>query len=348
MLRVGLVYDPVFLKHDTGVHPENPQRLEAIMEVLGDCGIKDRLVKTNPVPATKEQLALYHTPAYIDRIEAFAAGGGGNLDGDTVASLDSYQAAVTAAGGVITAVDEVMQGRVDNAFALVRPPGHHAEKARAMGFCLFNNVAVAALYAKEQYGLERILILDWDVHHGNGIQAAFAEDPEVLYFSTHQQGVFPGSGWVSDIGRGAGEGYTINVPLARGTGDAGFYYLITRLFAPVARQYNPQLIIISAGFDAHHADPLAGLELTVNGYAQMAEIVKRVAQDTCDGKVVMALEGGYNLGTVGHAAAAVLNVFGEFGCKIDEPGMTPRNVITPHTRISVDEAIKVQSRYWKL
>ncbi len=348
MLRVGLVYEPVFLKHDTGVHPENAGRLEAILEVLGDYGMNDRLIKIDPVPATKEQLVLFHTSAYIDRIEVFGAKGGGNLDGDTVMSRNSYQAAVMAAGGVITAVDVVMQGRVDNAFALVRPPGHHAEKARAMGFCLFNNVAVAALYAKKQYGLERILILDWDVHHGNGTQAAFAEDPEVLYFSTHQQGVFPGSGWVSDTGRGAGAGYTVNVPLARGTGDSGFYYLFTRLFAPVARQFNPELVMISAGFDAHHADPLAGLELTVNGYAQMAEIVKKVAEDTCGGKIVMALEGGYALGTVGYAAAAVLNVFGEFGVKIDEPGMTPRNVITPHTRISVDEAIKVQSRYWKL
>jgi acetoin utilization deacetylase AcuC-like enzyme len=348
MPKAGLIYDPVYLKHDTGAHPENAGRLEAILQVLEEYGIRERLVKIDPVPAAKDQLALYHTPAYIDRIEAFGAKGGGHLDGDTVMSRDSYRAAVMAAGGVITAVDQVMQGKVDNAFALVRPPGHHAEKARAMGFCIFNNVAVAALYAKKQYGLKRILILDWDVHHGNGTQDAFAEDPQVLYFSTHQQGNFPGTGWVSDTGRGAGEGYTVNVPLAKGTGDSGFYYLFTRLFEPIARQFNPELVMISAGFDAHHADPLAGLELTVNGYSQMAEIVRQVVNDTCGGKVVMALEGGYALGTVGYAAAAVLNVFGDFGCKIDEPGMAPRNIMLPQSRISVDEAIKVQSRYWRL
>lgn len=348
MPKVGLVYDPVYLKHDTGAHPENAQRLEAILEVLDDCGIKDRLVKINPAPASKEQLALFHTPVYIDRLEAFAAKGGGPLNGDTVMARDSYLAAVMAAGGVITAVDEVMQERVDSAFALVRPPGHHAERARAMGFCLFNNVAVAALYAKKQYGLKRILIVDWDLHHGNGTEDAFAEDPQVLYFSTHQQGAFPGTGWVSFTGKGAGEGYNVNVPLARGTGDAGFYYLFTQLFEPVARQFNPELIMISAGFDAHHADPLGGLELTVKGYNQIADIVKRVAQDTCGGKTVMALEGGYNLGTIGYAAAAMLNVFGDFGSKIDEPGMLPRGAVLPQMRITIDEAIKVQSRYWQL
>ncbi|MHB9095151.1 MAG: histone deacetylase family protein [Eubacteriales bacterium] len=348
MPKMGLVYDPIFLEHNTGSHPENALRLKYVLEALEDYQIRDKMTEIAPVEATVEQLAKFHEMWYIEKVAKFAEKGGGHLDADTVVSGKSYQAALKAAGGVIVAIDQVLTGKVNSAFALVRPPGHHAVAARAMGFCLFNNVVVGTIYAKEKYGLERVLIVDWDVHHGNGTAEAFTGDSSVLFFSTHQQGIYPGTGRVSEVGTGLGEGYTINVPLARGTGDSGFYYVFTQLLEPVARQFKPQLVVVSAGFDAHHLDPLAGLELTCRGYTQMAEIVKRIADEHCDGRAVLALEGGYHLGAIGHAVSAVTNVFGEYGVEIDEPGGQPVGYNRPMMRVPIDEAINIQKKYWKL
>ncbi|MBU7006626.1 histone deacetylase family protein [Phosphitispora fastidiosa] len=348
MKKVGLVYDPIYLEHDTGSHPENFRRLEYILEALDDYGIRDRMVEIGAEEASVEQVAMFHGPAYIEKVARFAQQGGGYLDPDTVVSSKSYEAALMAAGGVTAAVDSVIEGTVDSAFALVRPPGHHAKADRSMGFCLFNNVVIGAIHARKTYGIERILIVDWDVHHGNGIAEAFHGDPGVLYFSTHQQGIFPHTGSASDAGSGAGEGYTINVPLNRWTGDSGLYIAFTQILEPVARQFKPQLIMVSAGFDAHYADPLAGLEMTIGGYARLAEIVKRIAASECGGRIVAALEGGYNLGVVGHAVSAVVNVFGEYGVKVEEPGGTEPRFEKPVMRIPIDEAIKIQRKYWKL
>lgn len=348
MRKMGLVYDLIFLEHNTGSHPENAMRLQQILETLESYNLRDKLIEINPVDASVEQLARFHQPAYIEKVANFAEKGGGHLDPDTAVSKKSYEAAVKAAGAVITAVDQVMSDNVDASFALVRPPGHHALADRAMGFCLFNNVVVGTMYAKDQYNLDRILIIDWDVHHGNGTAEAFYEDPSVLYFSTHEQGSFPGTGRISEVGGGAATGFNVNVPLARGTGDTGFYYTFKQLLEPIARQFEPQLIIISAGFDAHYSDPLAGLGLTCRGYAQMAEIVKNVAQDVCGGRVVLALEGGYNLGSIGHAVATVINVFGEYGIIVDDPGNEPAGFAKPTMRVTIDEAVNVQKKYWKL
>ncbi len=348
MKKVGLVYDPIFMEHNTGSHPENAMRLKYILEALENYKIRDRMVDIEPAEATVEQLEKVHQSWYIEKVARFAEKGGGYLDPDTAVSGRSYEAALKAAGGVITAIDHVMTGKVDSAFALVRPPGHHAKAARSMGFCLFNNVAVGAEHAREAYGLDRILIIDWDVHHGNGTAETFYGDPAVLFFSTHQQGHFPGTGWASEVGMGRGEGFTINVPLARGTGDSGFYYAFTRLLEPVARQFEPQLVMISAGFDAHYSDPLAGLELTCNGYAKMTEIVKNIADEVCNGRIVASLEGGYNLGAIGHAVSAVINVLGEYGVRVEEPGGAPPDRIQPTMRVTIDEAINIQKKYWKL
>ena len=348
MLKMGLVYDPIFLEHDTGSHPENAMRLQYILETLEDYGIREKMVEIEPIGASVEQLAVFHKVGYIEKVAKFAETGGGHLDADTVISRKSYEAAIKAAGGVITAVDHVLDGQFNSAFALVRPPGHHAVAARAMGFCLFDNVVVGAMHARKHHGIKRILIIDWDVHHGNGTAEAFNADPDVLYFSTHQQGIYPGTGRVSEVGSGSGEGFTINVPLTKGTGDSGFYYVFTRLLEPVVRQFKPELIIVSSGFDAHHADPLAGLELTCNGFAQISGIVKKLADEVCDGRVVLALEGGYNLGTIGHVAASVINVFGEFGLTVDEPGRMPPGFAKPVMRVPIDEAIKIQSCYWNI
>lgn len=318
------------------------------MDALEDYGIRGKMTAIEPAEATVEQIAAIHRPEYIQKVADFAAAGGGYLDPDTAVSPRSYEAAVKAAGGVITAVDHVMAGEVDSAFALVRPPGHHAVAGRSMGFCLFNNIAAGTCHAREKYGLERILVVDWDVHHGNGTADTFYHDPGVLYFSTHQQGIFPGTGRISEVGAGPGEGYTVNIPFNRGTGNEGIYFAFTQLLEPIARQYRPELIMVSAGFDAHYSDPLAGLAMTVEGYIKIAEIVKNLADELCGGKLVAALEGGYNLGVVGHAVSAVVNVFGEYGITVDEPGGTPPGGVSPLMRMPVDEAIKVQKRYWDL
>jgi len=348
MKKLGLVYDPIYMEHDTGSHPENSRRLEYILAALDDYGIRDRMVEIVPQKASVEQVAMFHGPAYIERVSRFANEGGGSLDPDTVVSSKSYDAALMAAGGVIAAVDSVIGGMVDSAFALVRPPGHHAKADRSMGFCLFNNVVIGAMHAMHTHGIERILIVDWDVHHGNGTAEAFHGDPAVLYFSTHQQGIFPHTGRASDTGSGAGEGYTINIPLNRWTGDSGLYIAFTQILEPVARQFKPQLVMVSAGFDAHFADPLAGLEMTCRGYARLAEIVKRIADSECGGRIVAALEGGYNLGVVGHAVSAAVNVFGEYGVEVEEPGGTAPRFEKPVMRIPIDEAMKIQRKYWKL
>ncbi len=348
MKKVGLVYDPIYLEHDTGSHPENFRRLEYILEALDDYGIREKMVPIAPQKASVEQVAMFHGPSYIEKVARFAHEGGGSLDPDTVVSRKSYEAALMAAGGVITAVDSVIGGAVDSAFALVRPPGHHAKADRSMGFCLFNNIVIGAMHAMKAHAIERILIVDWDVHHGNGTAEAFYDNPSVLYFSTHQQGIFPNTGWASETGSGAGEGYNINVPLNRWTGDSGLYIAFTQILEPVARQFKPQLVLVSAGFDAHYADPLAGLEMTIRGYARIAEIVKRIADLESGGRIVAALEGGYNLGVIGHAVSAVVNVFGEYDVEVTEPGGTEPRFEKPVMRIPIDEAVKIQKRYWKL
>lgn len=343
-----MVYDPVFLNHDTGFHPEKAQRLRNIIETLEHYGIRDRMTEIKPEPANMDQLTAFHTQSYIDSIAKLCDSGGGQPDEDTMVSKDSFQSAVMAAGAVITGVDKVMSQEVNSAFAMVRPPGHHALQAKSMGFCLFNNVVIGALHARKQYGLERIMIIDWDFHHGNGTADAFYDSNSVLYFSTHMQASWPGTGWVSQVGSGQGQGYTINVPLVKGTGDPGFYMVFNQLLLPVIRQYKPELIIVSAGFDAHFADPLGGLEVTCEGFARMAETVKKGAEDVCQGRVVLALEGGYNLDVIGHAVSAVVGVFGEYGLKIDDPIPEPPRFVKPTMRIPIDEAIKIHGQYWKL
>ncbi len=241
---------------------------------------------------------MIHASEYISYVKSKAEKGGGWLDPDTVMSPKSYEAALYAAGGVLVAVEAVMKEEVDNAFALVRPPGHHAIQDRAMGFCIFNNVAIAAKFALSKFNLNRVLIADFDVHHGNGTQDAFYSDPKVLYFSTHQYPFYPGTGWMDETGTGAGEGTTVNFPMAAGWGDEEYLRAFNEVLIPVARRFQPQLILVSAGFDAHWADHLAMMKVTITGFAQMAMILKELAAELCQGRLVFTLEGGYNLRVV--------------------------------------------------
>jgi len=317
-MKAGLVYDPVYLEHDTGGHVENSHRLTTAISYLKETGIKAKLTCLPPRPALLEELETVHTLEYISYVKNKAENGGGWLDPDTVMSPKSYEAALYAAGGLLVATEEVMKGDVDNAFALVRPPGHHALNDRAMGFCIFNNVAIAAKFALSKFNLNRVLIADFDVHHGNGTQDAFYADPKVLYFSTHQYPFYPGTGWMDETGMGEGEGTTANFPMAAGWGDDEYLRAFNEVLIPVARRFQPQLILVSAGFDAHWADQMAMMRASIEGFAQMVVILKGLAAELCQGRLVFTLEGGYNLQVVASSIKATLDVLLD-NSEIDDP-----------------------------
>ena len=294
-MSTGYVYDPIFLEHDLRGHPENRERLRQIMEALEGHGVLRDMVQVPAVPVSLERLQRVHSPAYVEQVRRISERGGGSLDPDTYVSRRSYEAALAAAGGLVALTEAVLAGELENGFALVRPPGHHAERDEGMGFCLFNNVAVAALATLEEQGLERVLIVDFDVHHGNATQNTFYRDPRVLYFSTHQYPYYPGTGHWREIGEGPGQGYTVNVPLSAGVGDEGYEAIFDELLFPLAERYQPELILVSAGYDAHWNDPLAGMLLSVSGYAHLARTLVALAQEVCGGRLVFTLEGGYHL-----------------------------------------------------
>ncbi len=297
MGKTGLVYNPRYLEHDMGLgHPESPNRLRAIIQQLEQSGTMAELTRIEPRKAEDEWITLVHTAAYLASLKQHApASGRVSLDPDTSMSPGSLTAAYLAAGGALAGVDAIMQQQVDHVFCAVRPPGHHAEANRAMGFCLLNNVAIAARYARKKHGLSRVLIVDWDVHHGNGTQHSFEDDPSILFFSTHQFPHYPGTGRESERGRGAGEGYTINVPMEAGESDDEYRAIFHKVLVPAAEQFRPELVIISAGFDAHKDDPLAGMGLTESGYAELTGIVAGIAKKYAQGRILSSLEGGYNL-----------------------------------------------------
>ena len=306
-MPTGYVYDPLYLEHDSATHPENKRRLQQTLSHLQAAGLLDRMQSISARDASLHELSAVHDRGYIQRLQQVAEEGGGWLDPDTYVGNRSYDAAVRAAGGLLAAVEGVLDGDVDNAFALVRPPGHHALANRGMGFCLFNNIAVAARYALQQRRLQRVLIVDYDLHHGNGTQDAFYQEAEVLYFSTHQFPYYPGTGHWKETGRGAGEGYTVNVPLPAGVGDEGYRRVFEQVLVPVAARYKPELILASAGYDAHWKDPLGMMRLSVSGYAELARRLVELAAQWCGGHIVLTLEGGYNLEALALCIAATFS-----------------------------------------
>jgi acetoin utilization deacetylase AcuC-like enzyme len=317
-MKVGLVYDPIYLEHDTGDHVENSRRLVTAISYLEETGVKERLICLSPRPALLEELEMIHTPEYISYAKSKAERGGGWLDPDTVMSPRSYEVALYAAGGALVGVEAVMTGEVDSAFALVRPPGHHAVHNRGMGFCIFNNVAIAAKFALNKFNLNRVLIVDFDVHHGNATQDAFYADPHILYFSTHQYPFYPGTGGMEETGIGEGKGTTVNFPMAGGWGDEEYLRAFHEVLVPVTRRFQPELILVSAGFDAHWADHLAMMQVSITGFAQMAMILKELAAELCQGRLIFTLEGGYNLRVVACSLKAVLDVL-LGNSEIDDP-----------------------------
>jgi acetoin utilization deacetylase AcuC-like enzyme len=346
MNKTGIVRDMRYLDHVMGAyHPESPQRLTAIYEMLEGSDIKGNFQDIRARMAEREELLMIHSPDYIDILEATDGKSYTYLDPDTQTSSGSYKAALLAAGGLCEAIFRVYSGEVENAFALIRPPGHHAEKARAMGFCIFNNVAIGARYAQKYLGLDRILIADWDLHHGNGTQHAFEDNPSVLYFSTHQYPYYPGTGSHIEVGKGKGEGFTINVPLSTGYGDGEFMAIFERILKPVAREFDPDIILVSAGFDIFKDDPLGGMDVTPGGFAGLTRIIMDIANLCCDGKVIITLEGGYHIQGQSDSVKAVLKELS------GESRTDSNDLLSGADMKMVDHAIKpvkrIHGRYWK-
>ena len=347
--KVALLYDPAVLEHRPPEgHPERPARVQAVMDLLEQSGMLDRLTRLPVTPATRAQIELVHTPEYLDFVEQVVAAGGGYLDAeDTVASPGSWNAATAAAGASIGAVDAVMAGGMDASCAVVRPPGHHAPPDRAMGFCILNNAAVAAAHARAKYGLSRVLLVDFDVHHGNGTQDCFYDSPEVLYFSTHQSPAYPFTGAVEEVGSGAGVGYTVNVPLPPDVGEAGFLQAFETILRPLARRYQPELVVVSAGYDAHWRNSryVQGIRerLTVRGLAALSQSLQEISDTYCPGRLVGILEGGYDLEALAYGVLGTLRVWlGDL--EIDDPlGPPPASAQEPDITALLERVCRVHS-----
>ncbi len=348
--KTGIVKDNRYLQHSAGfAHPESPERLAAIYEMLDNPLMSWKFTDIESREATHKEIESIHTPSYVEFIASTAGKRSVYLDPDTATSPETYEIAKLAVGGVCNAIDCVMEGKVDNAFAFVRPPGHHAEKDTAAGFCVFNNIAIGAMHAISKFSLKRILIIDWDLHHGNGTQHSFYGDQRVLYFSTHQYPYYPGTGSISESGRGQGEYYTINVPLSPGAGDAVFVKIFRRILQPVALEFKPELILLSAGFDTYFKDPLGGMRVTPEGFAAMTRILLNIADACCKGRFVAVLEGGYHVDGLTKSVKAVLNEMLDENHFSDERlSLMEKEVNQEPYQLIINKVIARINPYWKV
>ncbi|MFC1837690.1 histone deacetylase [Thermodesulfobacteriota bacterium] len=351
MRKTAILKNDLFLEHIPDFnHVESPDRLRVIYEQLEKKPLDKIFLYPEFGPASQGSLALNHTPEHIRRVAETAGKTFSSLDPDTQASPMSYDAACLAAGAVIGGMEMIVSGEADNGFALVRPPGHHAEAGRAMGFCLFNNVAVGAHYGLQKLGLERIAIIDWDLHHGNGTQNSFYSSNQVFYFSTHAYPYYPGSGGLLEVGAGAGEGFTVNVPLSGGQDDRNFAAIFREIIVPVTRQYDPDFIIISAGFDTYCNDPLGTMAVTEQGFACMARQLLDLADETCGGRLLVALEGGYNLQGLRDGVLAVLGELSENpACPGRVDAETVQAIVDTDREVEAIEQVRnIAKTYWNL
>ncbi len=340
MKGAGFVLDDRYTLHDTGQgHPERSQRIEVLLGAIEERPGLRRLV---PRPATGDEITLVHDERHFDAVSRTRGTAHAAFDADTPVSADSFDIACLAAGGLLVLLDEVMAGALDTGFAMVRPPGHHAERSQAMGFCLFNNIAIGAAYLQRRYGLGRILVMDWDVHHGNGTQHSFYRDPGVLFVSTHRYPFYPGTGAHDEIGAGDGAGFTVNVPLPAGFGDAEYEDVFESVVVPIAEAYEPEFVLISAGFDPHARDPLGGMAVTEAGFARMARSLLSVAEHCAQRRCVAVLEGGYDLRAIRDSSVAVLDQLAGTPSQ-----MIPRPAGRPSRARPVIDAVRAaQSDYW--
>jgi acetoin utilization deacetylase AcuC-like enzyme len=331
-------------------HIESPDGKRRIRNLVEVSGLMDHLVQLKPRKATEDEILRLHTPEYMERIKAMSSARGGEAGEETPFGRGSYEIALLAAGGCITAVEAVLDGKVDNAYALVRPPGHHAEKDQGRGFCIFANTALAAAHARQARGLSRVAIVDWDVHHGNGTEHAFYADPSVLTISVHQDNNYPpNSGGLSDNGSGAGEGYNINVPLPPGSGVGAYMATFERVVAPALRAFRPELILVASGLDASAMDPLASMMMTSDGYRRLANTVLTVASEVCEGRLVACHEGGYSPAYVPYCGLAILEEMAGIRTGLADPllGLLAAfggQDIQPHQEQVVREAEKLVAR----
>lgn len=341
-MAFGILFDEQFLEHhDVRYHPECPERLTAVVGELQTRGLWERAQLLKGREATLEELKANHADAYVDAALEHMKRAPGRFDADTFFSEGSRSAALLAAGGTVDLVQEVVERRLDFGFALPRPPGHHATPTRAMGFCIFNNLAIAAHAALAGGQVERILVYDWDLHHGNGTQASFFADDRLLYISAHQWPFFPGSGLNDEIGEGAGEGYSVNVPWPPGAGNEEYCFLIREVVTPLAQEYRPQLILVSAGFDTHSEDLLGSMRVDENGYAAQTRLMADLARQHCEGRIAYVLEGGYNLEAEARGVATVFETM--LGDEVEIPEGRPRQM---HREI-VDRTRKALAPHWK-
>lgn len=367
----GLVYDDRYLQHNTGLethwgtnvpypfvepalHLSNYRLVMRTKHLIDLTGLAKELVRIEPYPARVEDVAVYHTDDYIARVKQICANGGGETGEGAPASPESYEVALLAAGGGMAAVDAVVEGRVRRVFANVRPPGHHAVADHGMGYCIFNNVVIAARHAQRRHGLERVLIVDWDVHHGNGTQVAFYDDPSVLFVSLHQDRLYPpGFGDLDQLGEGPGTGYNINIPLPPGSGDAAYGAAFARVVVPIARQFRPDLILVSAGQDASANDTLGRMSVTTEGYRAMTRAMIDVAEEFADGRLVIMQEGGYSELYAPYCTFAIVETLAERRTGLPEP-MTPEyiaarlehTVIGPSGEAALDQIISAHAAFW--
>jgi acetoin utilization deacetylase AcuC-like enzyme len=351
MRRTAILTKDLFLEHIPDFnHVESPDRLRVIYEQLDKEPMSEQFLFPDFAPASEASLELNHTKEHVMRVAGTAGKAFSSLDPDTQASAQSYDAACLAAGAIIGGMEMIVEGRADNGFALVRPPGHHAEADRAMGFCLFNNVAVGARYGLEHLGLERVAIFDWDLHHGNGTQHSFYTSNQVLYLSTHAYPYYPGSGGLEEVGAGEGEGFTVNVPLSGGQDDRAFAKIVKEVIVPVTREYRPDFIIVSAGFDTYFNDPLGTMAVTEQGFAAMTRQLVELAEDVCGGRLLVALEGGYSMQGLRDGVLAVLaELNGDPACPGKVDAATLDAIVNAERDVPViDQARDIAKRYWTL
>ncbi|WP_174614461.1 class II histone deacetylase [Virgibacillus ihumii] len=362
----GVIWDESYFWHQTGngalnidsggwiqadTHAENPETKRRVKNLLDRSKFMKELQQIEPREALPEEVEMNHGRDYIKKIKRLSDSGGGDAGEHAIVGPDSYEIALLSAGGAITAIDAVMQEKVNNAYALTRPPGHHAEQDEGMGFCLFNNIAIAAKYAKEKYGLKRIVIIDWDVHHGNGTESAFRNDPDVLFISVHQENIFPKRrGQMSYTGEGDGEGFNVNIELPAGTGNEGYFYTFDQVIEPIIDQFEPELIMVSAGQDPSRFDPLGRMLMTSDGFYQLAMKVKALAEKHCEGRLVACHEGGYSTAYVPFCTIRILEALSGKQSGVDDPfdqgyheGPLYQNQID-----AVEKVKEIQGKYWRL
>jgi acetoin utilization deacetylase AcuC-like enzyme len=318
-----IFFDPLFEEHKTGHgHPERPERLQAAMKALQSSGLLEQLDVRSSRDATVPEIELIHSSSYIEQVQKMCEAGGGHLDMDTAVSPQTYRAALRAAGALLDSVDGCLEGTFSKSLCLVRPPGHHALPTRGMGFCIFNNIAIAARYAIDTKGLSRVMIVDWDAHHGNGTQDVFYQDSDVLYVSLHQFPHYPGTGWVDETGRGEGKRFTINFPFPAGTGEEHYLKALEQVIVPAGRRFSPDFMMVSAGYDSHEGDLLCSMRLNDLSYRKITERLVDLAGETCEGRMITTLEGGYNIDA--QARSIVQTVAGLAGIELPADDDAPK------------------------